>query len=159
MSNRNQSMTPEGTLEEAMASAWGEFSNHYNEVRAKQGFLWNRVNSIDMLNTFLSIHGKLASRFYSGYVQLEKKRVQEAVVRYQNSQPPLVEEIPTDLAGLPESQKHATCWKRVLASYCDIHGRLKVELRAWNQDDYGQFESVISNLLQSTLGLKISSSN
>jgi hypothetical protein len=147
MSNMNQGVTPEGKLEEAMASAWEEFSNHYNEVRAKQGFLWNRVNSIDILNTFLSLHGKLASKFYSEYVQLEKIRVQEAVVRYQNGQPQLVEEIPADVVGLPESQKHAICWKQVLASYCDVHGRLKVELRAWNQDDYRQFESTISNLV------------
>ncbi|HVN82425.1 MAG TPA: hypothetical protein VMW38_25795 [Terriglobia bacterium] len=159
MSNENQSRTPGGTLEEAMASAWEQLSNHYNEVRAKQGLLWNRVNSIDILNTFLALHGKLASKFNSEYAQLEKIRVQDAMVRYQNGQPQLAEEIPTDLAELPESQNHAICWEQVLASYCDIHGRLKVELRAWNQDDYRQFESIISNLLQRTLIRKISTSN
>ena len=159
MSETDQGLNAQKELERAISKTWEEFSNHYNEVRAKQGLLWNRVNSIDILNTFLALHGKLASRFHSGYLQLEKIRVQEAMVRYQNGQPQLAEEIPPDLAGLPESRKHAICWKLVLACYCEIHGRLKVELRAWNQDDYRQFESIISNLLQRTLVRKISTSN
>ena len=157
MSKMDQGLTPKENLEEAMADAWEEFSSHYSEVRARQGLLWNRVNSIDILNTFLSLHGKLASKFLSAYVQLEKTRVQEAMISYQNGQPQLVEEVPSDLAGLPESQKHAICWKYVLACYCDIHGRLKVDLRTWNQDDYRQFESTISALIQNTINVKVSS--
>ena len=159
MSELDQGRTAEENLEEAMASAWGELSKHHNEVRAKQGLLWNRINSIDLLNTFLSLHGKLVSRFYSTYDQLEKVRVQEAMARYQNNQPQLVEEVPPELAGSPESRKNAYCWKRILSSYCEIHGRLKVELRAWNQDDYKQFETTISDLIQSTSIKKISASN
>ena len=160
MSKKDQGMTPTGNLEEAMAEAWEELSSHYHEVRAKQGYLWNRVNSIDILNTFLSLHGKLVSTFHSKYAQLEKAQVQEAVVRYQNGHTQLAEEIAADMAGLPHSQeKNAICWKHILASYCDIHGRLMVELRSWNQDDYRQFEAAMSKLAQGASRAKSSSSN
>ena len=147
MSTQKPTATVAGSLEEVMADAWKEFSSHCVAVREKQGLLWNRTNSLDLLNMFLSIHDRLTRSLSGEYCNLERRQVEEALDCFKNGQFVVAEKVPVDLGTFPDSQRSAFCWKHILASYCRIHGRLKVELRGWNQDDHREFESTIWNLL------------
>jgi hypothetical protein len=148
MTQDNKDTSAIERLDEAMASAWRELSNQYRKAREMQRLLWNRTNSLNILNSFLVLHGKLTQNHYGKYAHIEKAQVAEAAARFQNGQPLLSGEFPSNVSASPEPQRDGACWKLVLAGYCCIHGRLKVELRSWNEDDYREFESTIASLIQ-----------
>lgn len=148
MSTQKPQAALERTLEEAMANAWRDLASHCTAVRDKQGLLWNRTNSLDILNMFLRIQERLTKSLPGEYAQLERNQVAEAASRFRSDQPAALENEALDLKAFSDPQRSAACWKQVLGSYCRIHGRLRVELQAWNEAEYKEFESTIWNLLK-----------
>jgi hypothetical protein len=131
-----------------MAESWLKLSSHYRTARERQGMLWNRTNSLDILNFFIDQHGRLIESFGYDYLQLERSMVTQAAKQYEARLPfdPLPEH-EIQIAN-SDTQRNLACWRVALATYCRIHGRLKVELRAWNQSDYDEFESTIHRLCE-----------
>ncbi len=146
MSQDRNSVACSVSLDLAMADAWLTLSAHFRTAREKQGMLWNRTNSLDILNSFLDQHGRLMESFGDDYYRLERSMVADVAKRYAERLPfDLIpeQEIQTARSGIP---KNLACWKVILATYCWIHGRLKIVLRAWDQADYNEFESAIDRL-------------
>jgi hypothetical protein len=136
------------SLDQAMAENWENLSKHYQNARERQGLLWNQTNSLDILNCFIDQDIKLIDLFGDDYYQLGKGMVEESAKRFKTGLSLSSFSEQEILNSSSAMQKNAACWREMMACYSRIHGRLRVELRAWNQGDYAEFESAINRMSQ-----------
>lgn len=135
----------------ALAEAWSQFLSQYDSLRALAEEGWSKTRFIGVLNSFVVRHRKLSEQYPHDYGKWEGPLVESAYLNAKEGRP-----IPpgreTDFLGGDEVENKAACWKELLNTYCQIHGSLKVEWRAWNDIEYREFLATIDKL-QSALAL------
>ncbi len=145
-------MSPEIT-NLALADAWSQFVSQYDCLRAQAEGGWNKTQFIGVLNCFFVHHRELSERFPHDYGKWEQPLVERAHENAKEGRPiPPARE--TEFSGADEMGNNAACWKELLNTYCRIHGSLKVEWRAWNDNEYREFLATIEKL-RSALALII----
>jgi hypothetical protein len=135
----------------ALADAWSQLLSQYDSLRLQAEGGWNKTQFLGVLNCFIIHHRELSERFPHDYGKWELPLVERAHVIAKEGRP-----IPpvrgTDFLGADEMGNKTACWKELLNTYCRIHGSLKVEWRAWKDNEYQEFLATIEKL-RSTLAL------
>jgi hypothetical protein len=129
----------------ALADAWSQLVSQYDCLRAQAEGAWNKTQFIGVLNCFFVHHRELSERFPRDYGKWEQPLVERA---YENAKEgrPILPAREMKFSGADEMGNKAACWKELLNTYCRIHGSLKVEWRAWNDNEYREFLATIENL-------------
>jgi hypothetical protein len=140
-------LSPE-EINRRLADAWIRLVEHYEEIRAKNLDSWNKTNHLVLLDFFLDRHSELQRTLPREYGRLEGAMVEAAMAKAKEGESKLKEpqRVELDLSMLNKTQQQAACWRELLATYCRIHGRLKVEWIAWADRDYREFVETVSRL-------------
>ena len=129
----------------ALAEAWSQFLIQYDSLRPHAEGEWNKTQFIGVLNCFFVHHRALSERFPHDYGKWEQPLVDRAYLNAKEGRTILpIKEM--DFSGVDELESKAACWKELLNTYCRIHGSLKVEWRAWNDNEYREFLATIEKL-------------
>lgn len=132
----------------SLEDAWSQLLSQYDFLRAQAEGGWNKTHFLGVLNCFFVQHRELSERFPHDYGKWEEPLVETAFANAKEGRPtPPSRE--TDFSGLDGMGDKAACWKELLNTYCRIHGFLKVEWRAWNDNEYREFLATIDKLRSS----------
>lgn len=149
MFGKKQHTTPSpAEINRLLADAWTRLVEHYSEAQAKNQGVWNKTSHLGLLNFFLDRHNELRETLPKEYQKLENAMVEAAVARAREGQFAQPAPVELDLSMLEEVEKKAACWREILATYCRIHGRLKVEWMPWGEKDYQEFLGTVAKLYE-----------
>jgi hypothetical protein len=129
-----------------LADAWTSLVENYQETNAKNGGFWNKTNHLGLLNLFLERHNALRRTLPREYQRLEEAMVDAAVAKAKDGHLGAPMPVELDLSMLSEVEKQAACWRELVATYCRIHGRLKVDWVAWSEKDYRELVDTVGRL-------------
>ena len=119
--------------------------DQYDTLRAQAVGGWNKTHFLGVLNYFLVHHREMSERFPEDYGKFEKSLVEAAYAGVKQGRP-LLPTMERDFSKLDATERKAACWKELMDSYCRVHGTLRVERRAWSDNEYRDFLATIEKL-------------